>query len=93
MWSSALGDQVTAEIDDKSDRSDSMTTTAEALKETLVSPNEHDRNLEAANVVDGLFAIARAIDGINLTGDLDDVAQALNRIAAALEKKQHDPGA
>jgi hypothetical protein len=35
--------------------------TAEALVATLISPNEADRNLEPANVVDGLFAIARAI--------------------------------
>jgi hypothetical protein len=28
----------------------------------LESPNESDRNLEAANVVDGLFAIARSLD-------------------------------
>jgi len=27
----------------------------------FTSPNESDRNLEQANVVDGLFAIARAI--------------------------------
>jgi hypothetical protein len=34
---------------------------AEALHAVLVSPNEADSNLEPANVVDGLFAIARAI--------------------------------
>lgn len=33
-----------------------------AIRATLISPNESDANLEAANVVDGLFAIARAID-------------------------------
>jgi hypothetical protein len=38
--------------------------TADALMEVLVSPNEHDSNLEAANVVDGLFAIARGLDRI-----------------------------
>jgi hypothetical protein len=37
--------------------------TAEAIRATLISPNESDRNLEAANVVDGLFAIARAHAG------------------------------
>jgi hypothetical protein len=42
---------------------------AEAILYTLHSPNEVDRNLEPANVVDGLFAIARA----------------LNKVAAALE--------
>lgn len=44
---------------------------ADALAETLISPNEHDSNLEAANVVDGLFAIARA---------LNDVAKALREL-------------
>jgi hypothetical protein len=34
---------------------------ARALKDALVSPNEGDSNGEPANVVDGLFAIARAI--------------------------------
>lgn len=34
----------------------------DVLYETLISPNERDRNMEAANVVDGLFAIARAIN-------------------------------
>lgn len=35
---------------------------AGAIFDTLESPNEYDRNGEAANVVDGLFAIARAIE-------------------------------
>lgn len=34
---------------------------ADTLWNTLRSPNEVDSNLEAANVVDGLFAVARAI--------------------------------
>lgn len=34
---------------------------ADALIHTLTSPNEADRNGEVANVVDGLFAVARAI--------------------------------
>lgn len=35
----------------------------ETLANTLSSPNERDRNWESpANVVDGLFAISRAID-------------------------------
>jgi len=33
-----------------------------AIRETLISPNELDRNMEPANVVDGLFTIARTID-------------------------------
>lgn len=32
-----------------------------AVRDSLISPNESDSNGEAANVVDGLFAIARAI--------------------------------
>lgn len=40
----------------------------QAIREVFVSPNESDRNMEPANVVDGLFAIARA---------LRDVAEAI----------------
>jgi hypothetical protein len=35
-----------------------------AINATLISPNEADQNLEPANVVDGLFAIARAIHDV-----------------------------
>lgn len=35
---------------------------ADAVISVLESPNELDRNGETANVVDGLFAIARAIN-------------------------------
>lgn len=45
--------------------------TAQALKETLISPNVADSNMEPANVVDvvnnvarGCFAIAKAIDNL-----------------------------
>jgi hypothetical protein len=34
---------------------------ARALEYALVSPNEFDRNLEPANVVDALYALARAV--------------------------------
>ena len=44
---------------------------AEAILNTLISPNEADSNLENANVVDGLFAIARS---------LSRVAKALERL-------------
>jgi hypothetical protein len=37
------------------------TDTGNAIRSTLISPNEADSNGEVANVVDGLFAIARAI--------------------------------
>ncbi len=45
---------------------------ADAIRACLISPNEHDSNLEPANIVDGLFAIARAV----------------NRLAAAVELKK-----
>ena len=32
------------------------------LRDNLISPNEADSNGEPANIVDGLFAIARAIE-------------------------------
>jgi hypothetical protein len=35
---------------------------ARAIKASLISPNEADSSGEPANIVDGLFAIARAID-------------------------------
>jgi hypothetical protein len=34
---------------------------AEAIGDAFISANEADANFEAANIVDGLFAIARAI--------------------------------
>jgi hypothetical protein len=62
---------------------------ASALHETLISPNELDSNLEAANVVDGLFAIARAIhhlaEAVEHTGPaLDASSNPLERAADAL---------
>ena len=42
------------------------------LEHVFISPNELDRNMEPANVVDGLFAIARSIskvaDSLNKLG-------------------------
>ena len=35
-----------------------------ALYDVFVSPNEADSNMEPANMVDGLFAIARALHRI-----------------------------
>jgi hypothetical protein len=35
---------------------------ANVIAEVFISPNELDRNLEAANIVDGLFAISRSIN-------------------------------
>ena len=37
---------------------------SQALINTLSSPNELDSNGEEANVVDGLFAIARSVDNL-----------------------------
>jgi hypothetical protein len=67
---------------------------ADAIRATLISPNETDSNLEPANVVDGLFAIARALNRISVS--LDDLVtvqnqtpnDALHAIAAAIEN--HD---
>jgi len=47
-----------------------------ALKAALISPNEPDRDGEPSNIVDGLFAIARAIDG--LTAAVQKATGALN---------------
>jgi len=49
---------------------------AHAIYEAFISPNEADRNLKRANVVDGLFAVARAID----------------RLAIAIEQSQGRAG-
>lgn len=35
---------------------------ADAIEAVGISPNNLDPNLEAANIVDGLYAIARSID-------------------------------
>lgn len=43
-----------------------------ALRDTLISPSESDRNLEPANVVDTLALIARA-----LSQGLSDIADAI----------------
>ena len=42
---------------------------AEAIVHTLTSPNEPDRNLEPANVVDGLYAIARGLHAVAASVD------------------------
>jgi hypothetical protein len=39
---------------------------AEAVWGTFRSPNESDSNFEPANVVDGLFHVARAIERLGL---------------------------
>ncbi len=54
----------------------------DGLGSTLISPNEVDLNMEAANVVDGLFAIARA---------LHDVAAAIRERTAEDGKRPVHP--
>ena len=44
--------------------SGAMSLIADAMRNCLVSPNESDSNGEIANAVDGLFAIARALDHV-----------------------------
>lgn len=39
----------------------------DSINECLISHHEHDRKGESANVVDALFAIARALDNIAAT--------------------------
>ena len=46
---------------------------AKAVYDTLISPNEVDRNFESANVVDGLFAIARSI--VRLAKAIEDTQE------------------
>ena len=46
---------------------------SQALRDVFISPNEADRNFEAANVVDGLFAIARAIVALAKTVEKQNV--------------------
>jgi len=77
------------------DRVVTRDTIAAALRETLATPNELDRNLEPANVVDGLYKIAQAIrmteideaaDGLGaIARELGNVAGALHRIADAID--------
>lgn len=52
-----------------------ITSTLRVIAEAFISPNETDANGEYANVIDGLFAIARAI----------------GRVADALEKLKGAP--
>jgi hypothetical protein len=58
---------------------------AKAILDTLISPNEADQNLEAANVVDGLFAIARALSyGAKRLG-LNEAATSMGAIESPRE--------
>jgi hypothetical protein len=58
--------------------------TARALRETLVSPNEADTNFEPANVVNGLYAIAHAIQAVAAAGD--NLAAAVAELTRAVRE-------
>jgi hypothetical protein len=47
-----------------SDKKEPGIEVATAVVRCFISPNERDSNHEAANIVDGLFAIARALDRV-----------------------------
>ena len=53
--------------------------TNQGLRDCLISPNEADRNFEPANVVDGLFAIARA---------MWDIAKSIDNLTEAVKKQE-----
>lgn len=53
--------------------------TAAALHDTLISPNCLDSNLEPANVVDGLYAIANGLNHIaEAIGQFGEYFETLN---------------
>lgn len=64
--------------------------TASAIESCFISPNECDSNLESANVVDGLFAIARAISDLSKSIDklsyetFKQIQETGDRIATAI---------
>jgi hypothetical protein len=65
-----------------------------AVANALVSPDEDNANGEPANVADGLFAIARAIDRLadilaDETGSLPAIARAAEALARAAENAEH----
>src|SRR5215831_3661603 len=76
---------------------------AEVMRQTLISPNVSDSNLEEANVVDaldngarGLHAIALALDRLGLAGAFvggrlltDSEDDAVRELVAALRPKTH----
>ena len=47
---------------EKSQPKNTSNATADAIFQAFISPNESDRNGEEANVVDGLYAIARGLN-------------------------------
>ena len=65
--------------------------TAESLRDGLTSSTHETEHLQSANVVDGLFAVARAIEHLATAVDvgLDGISDSLSAIAARL----NHPGA
>jgi hypothetical protein len=71
-----------------SDKKDPIT---KAIYDTLISPNALDANLEPANVVDALYAIAHAINGH--AEAVRALRQILREISEAWLEHQQDGGA
>lgn len=67
---------------------------ANMLRETLISVNVPDSNYEAANVVDALDAIARALGALNGVAEAArSIADALNNVAEAISGKGENENA
>jgi hypothetical protein len=66
------------------------------LGDLFISPNEQDRNGESANVVDGLFEISRALNGvaeaIHRLGNAGATTEfgGLEALGMAIERAAHD---
>lgn len=66
-----------------------------AIRDTLISPNEADSNLEPANVVDGLYVLARSVRAVGtaqlpndtprLSGEPFTLVDGLYAIAQAID--------
>ena len=65
------------------------TVPADAIRSVFISPNEADRNMEPANVVDGLFAIARAIQRPDERTELHAIARSIDNLAEAIREVKH----
>lgn len=65
------------------DRADDI---AQALRDTLISVNEPDSNLEPANVVDAIVKAGRIVAASN-----EKIAEAINRLCEILIEKEGLP--
>ena len=61
---------------------------AQALQNVFISPNELDSNLEAANVVDGLYAISRSIRASQTNEGAAAIAQTIKELYEAEINRQ-----